>query len=373
MDPDLILSAVDQIKSLDFSKSVVLFSGGKDSLVVMDLAKKAGLDHAIYINSELEFSISRRYVEEMRENYNIEYIKPKVDFFEFCRRISPPSKRLKWCCKVLKLALSMDYAIKTGKFYHLTGIRADESERRSKYEIVNADPFISANPRFKFFQVNPILCWSEEDVWDYIKENKLKYNPIYKFGVNRVGCWCCPFTTRAEWELSREIEKKGVQKLKKIISEFSMNLPIEYRRKYCKNGWKSFAFKYHKKTVIELQHDGNTIILKGDDYHLDKVEDLLFIVSSNYCRSTRQISFKKDVDLQKQQIRMLLEKALNCVGCGVCLVICPVNALYLEDGIKVDQSRCVGCLSCCKRINSKLKMGCIARNYKIRRLTIEFD
>lgn len=80
MDPDLILSAEDQIKSLDFFKSVVMFSGGKDSLVVIDLAKRAGLDHAVYINSEFEFSISRRYVEEMRHNYNIEYIKPNRFF-----------------------------------------------------------------------------------------------------------------------------------------------------------------------------------------------------------------------------------------------------------------------------------------------------
>ena len=74
---------------------------------------------------------------------------------------------------------------------------------------------------------------------------------------------------------------------------------------------------------------------------------------------------------QPIQFKVFSSSNLICFGCGLCTVICPEGALYLEkESIEVDQSRCVSCLSCCRKINNKLKMGCIARNYKINRLCI---
>ena len=99
----------------------------------------------------------------------------------------------------------------------------------------------------------------------------------------------------------------------------------------------------------------------------------MFIIASKYELLENELKFTLEVKLQNQQIRLLLEKPLNCVGCGVCLVLCPVNALNLnkDNVIEVNKTKCVGCLACCKSIDSKLKMGCIARNYKKERLSIE--
>ncbi|MEM2001472.1 MAG: phosphoadenosine phosphosulfate reductase family protein [Candidatus Methanomethylicaceae archaeon] len=41
-------------------------------------------------------------------------------------------------------------------------------------------------------RVNPIYDWNDQEVWKYIEENKLPYNPLYDMGYRRVGCWCCP-------------------------------------------------------------------------------------------------------------------------------------------------------------------------------------
>jgi len=51
-----------------------------------------------------------------------------------------------------------------------------------------------------------------------------------------------------------------------------------------------------------------------------------------------------------------------------------VGALYLDEyeGIHVFEGKCVGCYSCCQRVDGKLKMGCVARNYGMKRLVIEF-
>ena len=43
--------------------------------------------------------------------------------------------------------------------------------------------------------VNPIYHWSEADIWDYIKQNNITTNPLYKCGYGRVGCIGCPLAT----------------------------------------------------------------------------------------------------------------------------------------------------------------------------------
>jgi len=43
--------------------------------------------------------------------------------------------------------------------------------------------------------VNPIYEWSDTDVWEYLKENNYKYNPMYDMGYTRCGCIGCPLAT----------------------------------------------------------------------------------------------------------------------------------------------------------------------------------
>jgi phosphoadenosine phosphosulfate reductase len=40
--------------------------------------------------------------------------------------------------------------------------------------------------------LNPIIEWSNDEVWEYIRENRLPYNPLYDKGHKRVGCIGCP-------------------------------------------------------------------------------------------------------------------------------------------------------------------------------------
>lgn len=42
---------------------------------------------------------------------------------------------------------------------------------------------------------NPIYEWNDDDVWEYIKFNHIKTNPLYEMGYKRVGCIGCPMAT----------------------------------------------------------------------------------------------------------------------------------------------------------------------------------
>jgi phosphoadenosine phosphosulfate reductase len=46
--------------------------------------------------------------------------------------------------------------------------------------------------------VNPIYEWTDSDIWEYIRENNIKYNPLYDRGYKRVGCVGCPMASYKE-------------------------------------------------------------------------------------------------------------------------------------------------------------------------------
>ncbi|WP_324172899.1 phosphoadenylyl-sulfate reductase [Sulfurimonas sp.] len=67
----------------------------------------------------------------------------------------------------------------------ITGLRATQSVTREELNIIEFD---KVN---KVIKVNPLLLWSEEDVWTYIKENKVPYNSLHDEGFPSIGCAPC--------------------------------------------------------------------------------------------------------------------------------------------------------------------------------------
>ena len=67
----------------------------------------------------------------------------------------------------------------------VTGIRREQSITRILTEVVELDPI---NEKIK---INPLLEWSEEDLWDYIKANEVPYNKLHDKGFPSIGCQPC--------------------------------------------------------------------------------------------------------------------------------------------------------------------------------------
>lgn len=165
----------------------VAFSGGKDSIVMYDLVKRAGVKHQAY------FAISTvdppQLTRFIRTFYpEVIFLRPPLSMYQLIIKSGLPIRSIKgkagkFCCRSLK-----EY---TGKGEFLVmGIRSAESSRRAKtrrYFEVDTRKEMAGK-----MYLNPIIDWSDQDVWDYIHSNKLPYPGLYDCGFTRVGCIGCP-------------------------------------------------------------------------------------------------------------------------------------------------------------------------------------
>jgi len=89
----------------------------------------------------------------------------------------------KTCCGVRKIE-PLKRALK-GLDIWFTGLRAAQSVTRTQMKLVEYDE------GFNLIKVNAIINWTEEDVWNYIKENKVPYNKLHDKGFPSIGCAPC--------------------------------------------------------------------------------------------------------------------------------------------------------------------------------------
>lgn len=210
----------------------VAFSGGKDSTVLLDLARIIKPDmKGCFINTGNEYPDIVRFV---RETPNIDIIYPDMKpkdvlsikgfplvsknvagilrkskanpngkvFENYMLNNSSRfsiSEKWKWlireefniseqCCDILKKKPSHEYS-KTNNTYPLTGEMASDSvSREMKYLQQGGCNIFKNSPKSK-----PLSIWMESDIWEYINQRKLPISDIYRKGATRTGCMFCGF------------------------------------------------------------------------------------------------------------------------------------------------------------------------------------
>ena len=167
----------------------VSYSGGKDSDVILELAKMAGIPYrAIYKNTTIDPPGTIAHAREM----GAEVIRPKKTFFQIISEKGFPSRFSRFCCSELKEYKVCDRAIQ--------GIRRRESRKRAeRYKEPEMCRVYSAKEKVKVYL--PILEWTDQDVEEFIKERNIKCHPLYykdgQFDVTqRLGCMGCPLASR---------------------------------------------------------------------------------------------------------------------------------------------------------------------------------
>lgn len=180
------------------------FSGGKDSQVCYDLCTRSGIEFRAFFNRSFENCTTLRFIRE----YYPEVIWRHDHPFGFIRNIRVnhkgylPTVQSAYCCA--------DY--KHNRKYvddcSIVGVRKAESAKRRNRTAFEAKNKTTMNRNKALFneyfeehcqstgtagiiQLKPIIDWTDENVWDYIKNHNIPINPEYK-KAKRVGCIVCP-------------------------------------------------------------------------------------------------------------------------------------------------------------------------------------
>lgn len=385
---------------VDYKKKVdcfyVAFSGGKDSVVVLDIVQRA-LPHnefdVMFGNTDMEFKTTINLAEKIKKycqekDINFYEAKSEMRAVDSWDLFGPPARRIRWCCTVHKTApvinkLCEVYGMKKIKSMMITGVRGDESISRSNYDELSLGKKLAGQ-----YSYHPILEWSAAEVYLYIYMNDLYLNDAYKMGFNRVGCIMCPNSSEKHEYIKQYFFKNDVEKFtNKIIKNSSKDLSGDNAKEFIEiGGWKTrlsgrelalneeerFELTtnsaYHQfriiklneswktwyKTIGDLQSDGDGYLLEYNGVyrrcslsHNDKYD---FLNIENLGNSKNTIEF---ISLFKS----VLAKSQYCIFCKTCVAECPFRNIEMKNNTVRISDACVRCHSCLE-----IPYGCLLYN-----------
>lgn len=175
-----VAMALDRLRAFCPPEGYYLaYSGGKDSTVLLDLARQSGVAFDTHYN--LTSVDPPELVRFIRQQDGVTVERPEMTMWGvIMRNLYPPQRQQRWCCKWLKEHGGDGRTV-------LTGVRWEESLSRSKRRMVEDRTATGGK-----VCVNPIIDWTEREVWQYIRERELPYCSLYDEGFTRLGCILCP-------------------------------------------------------------------------------------------------------------------------------------------------------------------------------------
>jgi phosphoadenosine phosphosulfate reductase len=179
----LIARAVKLLKENEPSGGYYLaFSGGKDSCVIKKLAQIFGVRfEAWYMSTTIDPPELIHFIK--REHKDVAWqLPPNGNMMKRVenRNSPPPTRMVRWCCE--------EYKENGGRGRtKIMGVRAAEGAKRARrWREVTIDD------RNAERIVCPIVFWSDEQLWGFIREYKIPYCELYDQGWTRLGCVGCP-------------------------------------------------------------------------------------------------------------------------------------------------------------------------------------
>lgn len=339
----------------------VAFSGGKDSMVLLELVKKA-LPHnafmVVFGDTKMEFPDTYKLVnivEQQCKEDGIAFYRAAshLGAEEAWRLFGAPSTVLRWCCSVMKSTpqtLKIRDILGKDNFVgaDFVGVRAEESIKRSEYE------FESYGKKQKGqHSQNPILDWNSAEVWLYIYSRKLPINEAYKKGNTRAGCLFCPMG-RGKADSFRQMSYPNeIEKFVSIIRDMTDDPNIET---YISNGgWASRKngrdIKNNPERYIETERDGKLyirVISPKTDWRewIKTLGDLPFDFSIVETADGYEVGFPIEYNktVLGKRFKQVFRKTAYCIGCRVCEVNCVFGCIDFSNGLKI--TNCRHCQQC---------------------------
>lgn len=368
-------------------KFIVAFSGGKDSLVLLDLVQRAlAPDQFIVIFGDTGMELKDTYsaIEQAKllyPNLNFKTAKSNLSPVESWTMFGPPGRRLRWCCAIHKsvptlLLLRELTGSPNIRAVVFDGVRAEESLQRSTYLELS-----EGHKHTNQVNCSPILHWNTAELYLYLLHRDIFINKVYRNGLFRVGCAVCPMSSNWWDGITNILYKDDLSFFLRQVEEYAQReKPQDQLKKYIEEGgWKGrfggrgikdggnrtheiiegntlkIQFLSQKQNWLDASPILGAIVERDATSGQQSVRNnwLNFDVAENETGFTVSFSpFDKIDRISLSWIRGVANKVAYCVGCKTCMVECPTNAFNINDNrkISIDSSRCIHCGKCITEI-----------------------
>lgn len=371
----------------------VAFSGGKDSMVMLDLIQRA-LPHdsfeIIFGDTTMEISDTYKAVEETKKFFSKlkwHTARAPFDALESWKFMGPPARKIRWCCSVHKASPSLFKVkeiiaerrkcpvadVKNFRAMAFVGVRSAESEKRSGYDKISVSRKHPAQINFY-----PILKWSTAEIFLYLFAENLPFNQCYRNGLPRVGCKLCPMSSAwYDCTVNHNYSEETAPYIEIVRSLANKNFADDddWKNYFSDRGWQA---RGSGKTLsigekkIETLHDGDSysFIVANANYSwrdwLPVLGDFVEVGKNKFSLQYEGTSIIFSVDTQADkeiislrvpeidkriikflsQLKNVLNKAAYCRNCRDCVIECPHSALTITaDDVQVKNCRhCYRCL-----------------------------
>ena len=379
--------------SMDMKVSVS-YSGGKDSLAVLQLVDESLEDYEImFADTGLEFPETLENVKQVVEYYGkkLRTTSAGDSFWDSISVFGPPTMDTRWCCKICKLGpitQLIDENYKGGCLSFI-GQRKYESHARSISKRVWKNPWVGNQ-----IGASPIQDWTALHIWLYLFRTKAPYNPAYEKGYDRMGCWLCPSSSLADFfqleeshpELAKKLnshllayaEKTGLspewvkyglwryRRYPRVLQELAekngislfpsqeapkeLNFEVATGYRPCKAGGISADGSFGQAIDIETLEESGMLSPIGKVSFIDGAASVAFGESRAQVFASGNVNGRSDNEKTLKKLMKIVEfsvrRALLCQGCGVCVGHCEHNAIEMKEKKVRIKENCIHCGAC---------------------------
>ena len=215
-----------------FEHLAMLWSIGKDSTVLLWLARKAFLGHVpfplVHVDTTYKIPSMIEYRDRLVKEWNLELVVGKNEEVLNAGRTYPKGQATRVeCCGTLKKDALKSVLEKHGFTGVIVGVRRDEEPTRAKERYFSPrdknmewnvedqppelwDQFKTDFEKGAHIRIHPLLHWTEVNIWEYIERENIPTIPLYYSNekgerYRSIGCWPCTSPIKSNARTVRDI------------------------------------------------------------------------------------------------------------------------------------------------------------------------
>ena len=172
-----------------FGSDVALATGfGAEGCVLVRMLSEVDREaRMFYLDTDLLFPETYALIDDLQGKYGVRFER-RASRWSLNTQAATHGERL-WerhpdsCCELRKVEPLRE--VLSGLQAWITAIRREQSPARANARVVERDR------KFGLVKINPLAGWTRRDVWRYIRQHNVPYNPLYDLGYRSIGCQPC--------------------------------------------------------------------------------------------------------------------------------------------------------------------------------------